>query len=427
MVNSSCDIVIVGAGLVGASLALALAGTAKMHGLRMILLEAASLAQPPSTSQNELDGRATALAYGSRNLLHGINLWHSLNPYAEPILKIQVSDQGHFATSHLSATEMGSEALGYVIENRLMRNLMLQRLQQLSDWIELIDQAQVMQVDNAFCDSLVTYKRDGQTHHLSAQLIVIADGGDSKLRRYLGMYSDSQSYHQVAVVVDVVLERPHLGLACERFTRSGLLALLPLRDHTQTDTRIHRAAVVWIQPQQRAEELRQLSDRALLIELQRQAGYRLGFLQRLGGRQVYPLSLSLSREQVRQGLVVAGNAAHTLHPIAGQGFNLALRSCFALAQYVFQACEKRQNLGDLAGLNTYQHIMQRDQRRIVGLSDGVMRMFSNNKPHLSLLRQAGLLALEQTPWAKQIFIRGAMGMDMPIVRLPPLPTIASHR
>jgi len=236
-----------------------------------------------------------------------------------------------------------------------------------------------------------------------------------------GMQSDSQSYQQVALVTTVVLERPHQGLACERFTRAGPLALLPLPDHIDGNTRAHCAAVVWTQPQQRATELQQLSDRTLLAQLQQQAGYRLGSLLSLGGRHIYPLNLSLAREQVRQGMVVVGNAAHTLHPIAGQGFNLALRGSFELAQHIYQACEKGQAMGDLKGLNAYQHRTQRDQQRIISFSDRIMRLFSSEQLYLSLLRQAGLLALVHTPFAKKIFIRAAMGMDTPISILPPLP------
>ena len=421
MAISSCDIVIVGAGLVGASVALALAGTAQMYGLRIVLLDTGSLDSLALNAGSGFDGRTTALAYGSRNLLHGIGLWHSLATHVEPILRIQVSDQGHFATARLSATEAGTEALGYVVENHLMKNLLLQQLRKLSDWIVLLDHAEVLTVDNASRNSLVSYERHDEIHQLESQLIIMADGGHSALRRRMGMQSDSQSYQQVAVVTTVVLERPHQGLACERFTRAGPLALLPLRDHVDGNVRTHGAAVVWTQPQQRAAELQQLSDRTLLAQLQQQAGYQLGPLLSLGGRHIYPLNLSLAREQVRQGIVVVGNAAHTLHPIAGQGFKLALRGSFELARHVYQACEQGQALGDLKGLNAYQHRMQRDQRRIISLSDRIMRLFSSEKLHLSLLRQAGLLALMHTPLAKRMFICAAMGMDTPISILPPLP------
>jgi len=417
-INKNYDIVIVGGGLVGASLCLALAGTAKAYGLSIALLDAASIESTTPTAAGTLDGRATALALGSRNLLESIDLWQHLRCHSQAISTIEVSDQGQPWKSDMQASSMQREALGYVLQNQAMGQVFLEQInQRCSDFVQLIDQAQVTAIDNARENSQLEYMRLGTCGTLTAQLVVMADGGRSDLRQQLGMFDQVQSYDQVALVANLELEQHHNGLACERFTPSGPLALLPLPSFEGK----HRAALVWTQPIARQTELQQMSDEQLLEEIQQHVGYPMGEFRAIGDRQVYPLTLSVATEQARQGLAVVGNAAHTLHPIAGQGFNLALRGSFALAESVLKACKQGSPIGDLANLNQFVEISRWDQNRVIGASDKVMKLFSSNKPHYSVLRQLGLLTMQQVPLVKTIFTRAAMGLDVPLADILAMP------
>ena len=421
-VNQNYDIVIVGSGLVGASLCLALSGIAKSYGLSIALLDAAPIAATTPTSAGSLDGRATALALGSRNLLQSIELWQHLSSHAQAISAIQVSDQGQPLKSDMQASDMQQEALGYVLQNQSMAQVFLEQInQRCGGFVHLIDQAQVTAIDNARQNSQLKYERLGQFSTITAQLVVMADGGRSDLRQQLGMFDHIQSYDQVALVANVELDQPHQGLACERFTPSGPLALLPLPCFQGK----HRAAIVWTQPIERQSELQQMHDDQLLLEIQQHAGYPMGEFLAIGDRQVYPLALSVAQEQARQGLAVVGNAAHTLHPIAGQGFNLALRGSFALAEAVLKACKKGTPIGDLANLNEFIETSRWDQNRVISASDKVMKLFSSNKRHYSVFRQLGLLTMQQVPLVKTIFTRAAMGLDVPLAKVLVMPSALS--
>jgi 2-octaprenyl-6-methoxyphenol hydroxylase len=423
-VTNHYDIVIVGGGLVGASLCLAFAGTAKAYGLSIALLDAAPIEVTTPSAAGALDGRATALALGSRNLLQSIGLWQHLSPHAQAISHIQVSDQGQPWKSDMQAADMQRDALGYVLQNQTMGQVFLEQItQRCSDFVHLIDHAQVTAIDNARQNSQLKYQRLGQSGHLTAQLIVMADGGRSDLRQQLGMFDQVHNYAQVAVVANVQLDQHHGGLACERFTPSGPLALLPLPSMEGK----HRAALVWTQPIVRQRELQQLTDAELLQEIQQQVGDPMGQLLAIGDRQVYPLALSVAQEQARQGLAVVGNAAHTLHPIAGQGFNLALRGSFALAQSVLKACNQGIPIGDLANLNQFVEISRWDKDRIISASDKVMKLFSTDKCHYAAVRQLGLLTMQQVPLVKTIFTRAAMGLDVPLSKVLAMPVAPTAR
>jgi 2-octaprenyl-6-methoxyphenol hydroxylase len=423
-VKSNYDIVIVGGGLVGASLCLALAGTAKAYGLSIALLDAAPIEATTPTAAGALDGRATALALGSRNLLQSIKLWQHLCPHAQAIGTIQVSDQGQPWKSEMQACDMQREALGYVLQNQAMGQVFLEQISlRCSDFVHLIDQAQVTAIDNARQNSQLEYERLGQCGTLTAQLVVMADGGRSDLRQQLGMFDQTQSYDQVALVANLQLDQPHQGLACERFTPSGPLALLPLPSFQGK----HRAALVWTQPIERQSELQQMADDELLQEIQQHVGYPMGEFLAIGDRQVYSLTLSIAQEQARQGLAVVGNAAHTLHPIAGQGFNLALRGSFALAESVLKACKQGTPIGDLANLNEFVETSRWDQKRVIGASDKVMKLFSSNKRHYSVLRQLGLLTMQQMPLVKTVFTRAAMGLDVPLAQVLAMPPVITSK
>lgn len=385
------DLAIIGGGLVGASLALALQGEARKRGWRIALIEPFA---PGEGYQPSYDARSTALSYGSRLIYEGLGLWPALAEQATAIRQIHVSDRGRFAAARLSAEEEGVPALGYVVENAWLGHCLWQALD--AEVIQWRCPAQVERMEALPDGYRLTL--DDETL-IDCSLAVLADGGRSSLREQLGIAVQQRPYDQTALIANITPARAHDGEAFERFTDSGPLALLPLSDN--------RCALVWTHPSRDAARLLKLDERAFLAELQAAFGYRLGALRQVGARVPYPLVLVEAAEQVRANLVVLGNAAHSLHPIAGQGFNLSLRDVRALADTVLASSAP---LGDLATLQRYASAQAGDQAFTVGFSDQVTRLFSTDQPLLAAGRNLGLLGLELLPPAKRWFARQAMGM-----------------
>ncbi|MFP6799379.1 MAG: 2-octaprenyl-6-methoxyphenyl hydroxylase, partial [Pseudomonas sp.] len=310
------DIAIIGGGLVGASLAVALQAEAKQRGWSICLIEPFT---PGNGYQPSYDARSTALSFGSQQIYQRLGLWQQISQRAEPIKQIHVSDRGRFAAARLSAKEEGVPALGYVVENAWLGECLWQALdQQVVGWRS---PAQVTRMQ-ALADGYRLTLDDGS--ELECSLAILSEGGRSGLREQLGIAVSNTPYGQSALIANVSPTDAHNGLAFERFTEEGPMAMLPLADN--------RCALVWTRATQEAERLFALSDVAFLSELQQAFGYRLGSLRQVGTRYLYPLALTAAKEQVRQHLVVLGNAAHSLHPIAGQGYNLSLRDTLVLAE-----------------------------------------------------------------------------------------------
>jgi 2-octaprenyl-6-methoxyphenol hydroxylase len=385
------DIAIIGGGLVGASLAVALQAQAKQRGWTICLIEPFT---PGVGYQPSYDARSTALSFGSQQIYQRLGLWQSISQRAEPIKQIHVSDRGRFAAARLSAEEEGVPALGYVVENAWLGECLWQALdQQVVSWRS---PAQVARM-HALADGYQLALDDGS--ELVCSLAIMAEGGRSGLREQLGIDISTTPYGQSALIANISPQDAHNGLAFERFTEEGPMAMLPLADN--------RCALVWTRASLEAERLMALDDAAFLAELQLAFGYRLGSLRQVGTRYLYPLALTAAKEQVRQHLVVLGNAAHSLHPIAGQGFNLSLRDTWVLAQTLRESTAP---LGDLATLRRYLSSQQSDQQLTVGFSDQVTRLFSTGQPLLVAGRTLGLLGLDLLPPAKRWFARQAMGL-----------------
>lgn len=385
-------IAIVGGGLVGASLALALQqGGARERGWQISLIEPHA---PGDGFQPSYDARCSALAWGTRLIYERLGLWPAIAERAEPIRRIHVSERGRLAAVHLEAAEEGVPALGYVVENAWLGHCLWQALHRDSlDWRCPARVADARAIAGGYRLTL----DDGSP--LDCELLVLADGGRSDLRERLGIHVRRTPYGQTALIANVTPSQAHGGEAFERFTSDGPMALLPLADD--------RCALVWTRPDADAARLLALDERAFLAELQEAFGYRLGAFVRLGARYSYPLTLLEAAEQVRSHLVVIGNAAHGLHPIAGQGYNLSLRDVMALAETLLQ---DEAPLGELASLQRYLESQRLDQTLTVGFSDRVTRLFSTARAPLAQARSLGLLALELWPAGKRWFARQAMGL-----------------
>ncbi|WP_409524589.1 2-octaprenyl-6-methoxyphenyl hydroxylase [Nitrincola sp. MINF-07-Sa-05] len=409
------DLLIVGGGMVGASLACALLPLARRYQLSIALVEAMPLPEADSrVFQPSYDARSTALAYGARTFYEQLGIWDELSRHLTAIDRIHVSDKGQFGATRLDAGQEQVEALGYVVENRWLGQVLLGHIrQQGSDLIDFLCPAEV--VDMQPCDSGYEVELSApSSHRIKAQLVVMADGGRSALRSRMGIGYTEQPYGQHAIVTNLSLDRPHLNIAYERFTDTGPLALLP----SETVAGEHRCALVWTLPDEDLAAVSELNDAAFLKRLQRHFGYRAGRFIRVGTRHHYPLKLVQAEEQVRRGLVVLGNAAHALHPIAGQGYNLALRGVVGLVEMIAMQSEQGGALGDLAALQSYEQQRRSDQFRTIEFSDRTMKLFSSHNSLLRLGRAAGLQFMDVCPMAKTLFARAAMGLDMPAMRLP---------
>jgi 2-octaprenyl-6-methoxyphenol hydroxylase len=273
--------------------------------------------------------------------------------------------------------------------------------------VEFVSPAAVTDITVLESSAVLTICEGDSSRVISTQLVAIADGADSGLRAKLGIAANVSDYHQCAVIANVATEKPHGGCAYERFTERGPLALLPLLPDEQGQS---RSALVWTFPEAMAEQVMAWSDAEFLAELQRNFGYRLGRLRKVGQRNNFPLKLMQSEEQVRSHIAVLGNAAHSLHPVAGQGFNLALRDVACLSKLLAEAQLAGRNLGDMGLLQTYVQRQDIDQRVTTVFSDQLTHVFSNRKPVLSLVRNLGLLFLDVTPPAKSRFVARAAGI-----------------
>ncbi|MGB5741347.1 MAG: 2-octaprenyl-6-methoxyphenyl hydroxylase [Sedimenticolaceae bacterium] len=395
MTTDNYDLIIVGGGMVGASLAIALAD----RGLRMALIEAHA---PGADSQPSYDDRGIALAYGTRRIFDAIGVWPALESMVEPILNIHVSDRGHFGFTGLSAAEEGVPALGYVVTARELGRVLLARLHQ-QGALDVIAPARVVRFDDRGAQVRVEVESNGVMTSLECRLLVAADGGNSAIREQLGVPIQRWQYGQSAVVTNITPAKAHANVAYERFTESGPVALLPMTEQ--------RCALVWTVRDGQVDEVLALDDEAFLAAFQQRFGYRLGRFRRVGRRLSYPLSLLRARESVRGRVAIIGNAAHTLHPIAGQGFNLGIRDVAALAEVIDGAFGAGRDIGSPAVLDAYQRWRTQEQRNVAMATDGLARLFSNPLRIVRAGRNLGMLAMEFLPGAKHPLARAAMGLN----------------
>jgi 2-octaprenyl-6-methoxyphenol hydroxylase len=395
------DILIIGGGMVGASLACALRDST----LRIGVIEAVPLA---ASTQPSYDDRTIALAYGSRRIFESIGLWADVAPEANPIERIHISDRGRFGFTRLSAADAGLPALGYVVANRALGAALLKQIEAAKN-IEWLCPAEMQDIQFVPEAATVTVRHRDMHKALTARLVVAADGAHSAVRQHAGIEAARTEYRQSAIVTNVTASLPHGNTAYERFTDTGPLAILPLP--------ANQCAVVWSAKEQEAEKILALSDTEFLSHLQERFGGRLGTFSRMGKRAAYPLALTKVKEHVRPRLVLIGNAAHTVHPVAGQGFNLGLRDVAALSEVLTDAMRANRDIGDVAVLRPYADWRKRDNQVTSFFTNGLIRIFSNNFPPLVFARNAGLIAADLLPPVKRGFIRMTSGLGGRLPRL----------
>jgi 2-octaprenyl-6-methoxyphenol hydroxylase len=398
------DIVISGGGMVGASLACALAELP----LRFAVVEPVPVA---SDAQPSFDVRTTALSRTSQRILDTLGIWSCVAAHAAPIRRIHVSEQGRFGTTVIDADREGVPALGYVVENRRLGQALWSRLRK-ADHADLLSPASIeaAELDEDHVRVSIS-EADGGAAVAQARLLVVADGARSRLRSALGIEADTRPYGQTAIVGTASVTQPGDGVtAYERFGPEGPLALLPAGDG--------RFVFVLTQPEAAVEATLTLGEEAFCGLLQRRFGHRLGRFCRIGQPAAYPLALTQARSLGAHRAAIVGNAAHGLHPVAGQGYNLGLRDAATLAELV--ADDLRDGPGDPGAdalLADYRRWRRRDQRNVVAFTDGLVRLFDLSLGPLDSVRGLGLAAFDVLPGAKSMLARTTMGLGGRLTRL----------
>jgi 2-octaprenyl-6-methoxyphenol hydroxylase len=395
------DLLIVGGGMVGASLARAVSGL----GLRIGVVEAY---ETEAVAQPSFDDRVIALSWGSRLILQGIGDWPVMAKVVEPIRNIHISDRGHFGFTHLDSVKEGVDALGYVVTARDMGEVLQRNLSGLAD-VTFICPAKLSGFSVESDRVKVSLLEDDADRQCTARLLVAADGGESQVRQLLDIQLKEREYGQTAIIANLTASQPHRGVAYERFTDSGPLAMLPMTEG--------RISMVWTARDDQVAALMAKDDAGFLATLQERFGYRLGRLETIGRRQAYPLRLRQASEQVRPRVALVGNAAHTIHPVTGQGFNLGLRDVAVLADLLADAARQQQDPGEMVLLNAYAAWRQRDQQAVAWITDTLARMFANPLGPLRLGRNLGLLGLDGMPSLKHLVAKQFMGINGRLPRL----------
>lgn len=446
------DLVIIGGGLAGASLACALnsslsAGHSAGHSdgqnenpgvsqhdrvFKIAVVEAFDL---QDTRQPSYDDRTLALAWGSRLIYQAYGLWPAISEFAEEIKTIHISNRGYFGVTRLTHEQESVEALGYVVENRRLGLALYQQMQQANPGvqIDLLCPAslQSLEQDEEGVSLVLSQhgdqhagKRGGQDHSeqasnektsnqkasnekvgqsIRAGMVVAADGNNSSVLKLLNIGSNRQDYQQSAVIANVTPGTLHNNVAYERFTDTGPIAMLPMSQN--------RCSLVWTLPPAQADQVAGLEDSEFLAALQQAFGYRLGEISRVGSRHVYPLFLQAASQMCHGRVAVLGNAAHSVHPVAGQGFNLALRDIALLTDLVEQAWHGADDFNASAVIERYAALRTEDIRRVYRFTDSLVKLFSNANRPLAHARSCGLLMVDLMPEFKHGLAAHSMGMS----------------
>ncbi len=394
------DILIVGGGLAGNSLALSL----KDSGLSIAVVESLTREQLKTSPAGD---RALALSAGTIHLLKALDAWDGIKHVAAPIKNIHISDRGHFGKSRLSADKEGVDALGYVIGARSIETHVADLVEH--SGISHICPARVVGLMSGPDSVSLSLKQGDQSLNVSAKLLVGADGGQSSVRRLLDISQQVTEYDQTAIVTTVQTSLPHNDVAYERFTDSGPLAVLPLNGN--------ECSIVWTRTDQDAEVLMALSEQDFIEELQQCFGYALGRLTLSAPRRTFPLKLIRAEEMVAGRAVIIGNAVHQLHPVAGQGFNLAMRDVVQLAEMILQQCEAHKDIACPDILKRYADSRHQDHNKTIEFTDNIVKIFSTEWLPLAAARSISLAVLDHLPAAKSILSKHAMGLSGRLPRI----------
>ena len=394
---SDYDIAIIGGGLAGASLAVALANT---H-YRVAVIEAIEF---DSNAQPSYDERTIALTYSAKHIFSQLNVWdEEVEAQACALKSIHISNKGHFGKTRLDHKDAGTEALGYVIPTRALGQALMRKLEHTAN-IDFFCPyvAEQLDTDGATAVIKVNSREKKTSKQISASLAVIADGGRSPILNSLGLSSESKAYPQSALLSIVKTNLAHQHRAYERFVKNGPLALLPMNGQ--------RFAVVWTLSREELETVSTLSDEQFLAHLQTTFGTRAGLFSAPTPRKTYPLSRNSLKTPYSNRVLALGNAAHTVHPVAGQGFNLGLRDIATLAELLMQTSTSDSDIGSIEFLRNYADLRADDTRRVAQFTDGLLSIFNHSSPLVQLGRNLGLTVVENLPFVKRALLKRTTGL-----------------
>ncbi|MGU9956947.1 MAG: 2-octaprenyl-6-methoxyphenyl hydroxylase [Arenicellales bacterium WSBS_2016_MAG_OTU3] len=408
------DVVIVGGGMAGASLACALGGLAdtENNALRIAMIESVAL---DDATQPSFDERTVALTYSSKQIFSGLGVWSKMQQSeATPITHIHVSNRGSAGATVLRASDVNCEALGYVVPHRVVGQSLMDTLAGFAN-ITLISPATVNDLQTSADVVSIKLTQENLDRTVYAKLAVLADGGRSPLAKQAGLFSDTQHYDSRALVTTIETNTANNFCAYERFTETGPLALLP-KGKTGY-------AVVWTLPPGQADFQQQRAEKEFLNTLQQTFGYRAGAFTGCGKRKLYPLSKRIMQQPATQRLLALGNAAHSVHPVAGQGFNLGLRDVAELATQIDSALKNKKDIGEQTFLKRYTDSRHKDTASVGAFTDGLIKVFANEFPLPGVACGMGLGLIDLLPFAKRILLHKTMGMqgsNSPLVHGRPL-------
>jgi len=401
------DIVISGGGLSGALMALSLIDCKNEQGqpLSIAIVEANPVLKDPSLS---FDDRVLALSHGTATYLHSLGIWQRLKSVAEPIKNIHISDRGFYGKARLYADNHQVNALGFVVEMSLLGQALLMRLKEknkLSGNITWFTPDKIS--DITWQEKHVELTLNSETE-LKAKLLLACDGVHSACRKFANISVQASDYGQSALIANVCTAISHDNLAFERFTETGPIAMLPLSKQSSA-TNDSRCSLVWTLPPEQADKMQALSDVQFQTELEAAFGSWLGAITHVGKRDVFPLKLLMADEQVYHRMALIGNASHTIHPIAGQGFNLGVRDVNQMAALIKISLENNQDIGRFSALSEYASKRKLDHQQVIGLTDSLVTLFSNKLPPLVAGRNIGLKVMNYLSPLKNALVRKTMG------------------
>ena len=401
--RTQADVLIVGGGLVGLSLAASLGGAG-------LVVAVVDREDPGTMLAAAYDGRAAAIAYGSRRVLETAGVWPGMADDAEPILEIRVSDGASPLFLHFDHQEVGEEPLGHIVENHSTRRALHDRVGKIAN-VTLHAPAELTGLETTAGAVDATLSNGAR---IIAPLLVAADGRNSALRRRAGIAVTAWRYKQTGIVCTMGHERPHRGIAHERFLPSGPFAVLPMTDDPKEG---HRSSIVWTERAALAPAMMALDDAQFSAELAQRFGPWLGTVRVLGQRWSYPLALLNAERYIDDRLALVGDSAHAMHPIAGQGLNLGIRDVAALAEVLVDARRLGLDLGSSGVLERYQRWRRVDAVVLLAATDVLNRLFSNDITPVRLVRDIGLAAVNRLGPARRFFMRHSMGVQGELPRM----------
>ena len=389
--NQQYDIVIVGGGLIGMSMAVALADAP----CSVLLLEQN---QTAPVNANKLDLRTTGLTRSSEKIFSYIGLWNKLSGHATLIERMDISEQGNFGSARIDSNEHQLCPIGYMVPNYVLVSVLSEQVQQQSN-LTVLSPASLVALDSLSDGHEIKINHNDKEESFQVKLVIGSDGGNSKVRSLLSISSEHKPYKQKAIVTNVRPQLEHNNIAYERFTAHGPLAVLPILDNY--------CALIWTQPEDKTDHYLKIDDEEFLQELQQAFGFRLGKFFEVGKRSAYPLSLTVSDRLTKEHAVLIGNAAQAVHPVAAQGFNLGLRDVRTLAEMLKQADYNYQAAPSI--LKEYETLRIPDRKHVIRLTDGLTRLFAPQVWPMKLARSLGVRLIGSSPFAQRSILQRNLG------------------